>query len=350
MPLPLGQALRTVFGDTLAELANEDGRIVVLDGDVGSSTGVEAFENAHPDRFLQTGVGEQNMLGMAAGLASVGFVPVISSFACFAVGRAFDSIRVLIAQPRLNVKISGGYAGLLTGMTGKTHQIFNDVAIMRSLAGVTVLAPADQEEARQAVAAMIEADGPVYMQITREVSPRLFESSYRFQIGSSVVVREGKDVTLVSTGAQTTRVCEAAEILAEEGVDALVLHVPTIKPLDEEGIVAAAVTTGLVVTVEEQSVLGGLGGAVAELLSDVNPVPVKRLGIRDTYGESGANEDLLEKYRLSAETVAEDIRIILSRAPSDRPLQAAASRLRAAAEVGDDSATSRSSGRPGRDW
>jgi len=313
MALCPGKALRVVFGETVTALANDDPRIVVLDGDVGSSTGVETFETAHPDRFLQMGIAEENMLAAAAGLASEGFVPIVSAFACFVVGRAFDSIRVLIAQPSLNVKIVGGYAGLLTGKTGKTHQIFNDVAIMRTLAGITVLAPADEVEARQAIQAMVAVDGPVYMQLTREPSPILFQEDYRFEIGRSVVVREGSDVTLVSTGVQTTRVYEAAEILARQGVEALVLHVPTIKPIDEEGIVQAASATGLVVVVEEQSVLGGLGGAVAEVLSDHYPVPVKRLGIQDTYGESGPNERLFEKYRLSASAVAQDVQVILSK-------------------------------------
>ena len=176
MPLPSGKALRTVFGETMAELANDDPRILVLDGDVGSSTGAELFEVAHPDRYLQMGIAEQNMFGVAAGLATLGFIPIASSFACFVVARALDSIRVLIAQPRLNVKIVGGYTGLLTGMTGKTHQIFNDVAIMRTLTNMVVLAPADEAEARQALQKMVSVDGPVYIQTTREPSPVLFGS------------------------------------------------------------------------------------------------------------------------------------------------------------------------------
>lgn len=307
----MGKALRTVLGDTLVELADEDSRMLVLDGDVGNSSGVEIFENARPDRFLQMGIAEQNMLGVAAGLATVGFVPVVSAFACFAVGRAFDSIRVLIAQPGLNVKITGGYAGLLTGMTGKTHQMFNDIAIMRSLPHVTVLAPADEVEARQAIRAMVATDGPFYMQVTREVSPVFFGPEYRFELGRAVKVRQGSDVTLVSTGVQTTRVVEAAEMLALLGVEASVLHVPTIKPIDEEALEDAARATRFVVVIEEQSVLGGLGGAVAEVLSDRFPVTVKRLGIRDRYGESGHNEDLLDKYRLSAAKVAEDVESLL---------------------------------------
>jgi transketolase len=310
--LPTGKALRTVFGETVAELANDDPRILVLDGDVGSSTGAEIFEAAHPQRFLQMGIAEQNMLGVAAGLATVGFVPIVSSFACFVVARALDSVRVLIAQPALNVKIMGGYTGLLTGMTGKTHQIFNDIAIMRTLANMTVLAPADEVEARQAIAAMISLDGPVYIQMTREPSPVLFDAGYRFEVGASVRVREGADVTLVSTGVQTARVYEAAEILGGRGIEATVLHVPTIKPIDEEGIVQAARASGFVVVVEDQTILGGLGGAVSEVLSEHYPVFVKRLGVRDVYGESGPNDLLLDKYRLSAATVAEDVESLLA--------------------------------------
>ena len=312
MALPTGKALRTVFGETVAELANDDPRILVLDGDVGSSTGAEIFEAAQPQRFLQMGIAEQNMLGVAAGLATVGFVPIVSSFACFVVARALDSVRVLIAQPALNVKIMGGYTGLLTGMTGKTHQIFNDIAIMRTLANMTVLAPADEVEARQAIAAMISLDGPVYIQMTREPSPVLFDAGYRFEVGASVRVREGADVTLVSTGVQTARVYEAAEILGGRGIEATVLHVPTIKPIDEEGIVQAARASGFVVVVEDQTILGGLGGAVSEVLSEHYPVFVKRLGVRDVYGESGPNDLLLDKYRLSAATVAEDVESLLA--------------------------------------
>jgi transketolase len=309
--LLLGRPFKEVFGNTIAELADTDPRIVVLDGDLGTSTGTELFEAAHPDRFMQMGISEQNMLGVAAGLATVGFVPIVSSFACFVVGRAFDSIRVLIAQPRLNVKIVGAYTGMLTGKTGKTHQIFNDIAIMRSLAGIMVLAPADEEEARQAIRAMVEVDGPVYMQMPRDPSRLLFTEDYRFEIGRSVVVREGTDVTLISTGPQTGRVYEAGEILALRGIEALILHVPTIKPIDKEGIVRAAQATGVVLVFEEQSVLGGLGGAVAEVLSEHYPVPVKRFGIQDTYGESGREDQLLEKYRLSANAVAVDVQATL---------------------------------------
>lgn len=311
MALPIGAALRQTFGQTLAELADEDGRILVLDGDVGSSTGAAIFEAAHPARYVQTGIAEQNMFAMAAGLATVGFRPYVSTFSCFAVARALDSVRVLISQPSLDVKIMGGYAGLLTGMTGKTHQMLNDIAIMRTLPHMLVLAPADENEARQAIRALARLAGPAYMQITREPSPVLFGADYQFRLGRAVVVREGADATLISSGVQTTRVFEAAEILAGRGIEVHVLHVPTIKPLDEEAVICAAQASGYVITIEEQSILGGLGGAVAEILGDRFPVPVKRLGIQDRFGESGPNEELLEKYRLSAARVAEDVETLL---------------------------------------
>jgi transketolase len=320
MPLPAGKALRTVFGETMAELARHDPRLIMLDGDVGSSTGAEIFETAHPGRYLQMGIAEQNMLGVAAGLATTGLTPIVTGFACFVVGRAFDSIRVLIAQPGLNVKIVGGYAGLLTGMTGKTHQIFNDVAIMRTLPHMSILAPADEVEAEQAIRALVAADGPCYLQVTREPSPVLFGSGYQFQLGKGVSLRQGSNVTLVSTGVQTTRVFEAAELLAQRGVEATVLHLPTIKPLDEQSLVDAALTSEFVVVVEEQSVLGGLGGAVAEVLASRCPMTVKRVGLRDVYGESGPNDALLEKYRLSASAVAADVERLLRDCPSAKVL------------------------------
>lgn len=322
MPLPAGAALRQVFGETIAELARHDPRILVLDGDVGSSTGAAIFEEAHPHRYIQTGPAEQNMVAMAAGLATVGFQPYVTTFSCFAVARALDSVRVLIAQPRLDVKIIGGYAGLLTGMTGKTHQMFDDIAIMRSLPYLTVVAPADETETRQAIAAVAAVSDPAYMQITREPSAALFGPDYTFTLGQAVVVRDGPDATLVSTGVQTTRVYEAAELLARRGIDVTVLHMPTIKPLDDDALVTAARACGYVITIEEQNVLGGLGGAVAEVLSERYPVPVRRLGIMDCFGESGPNDQLLDKYRLSAARVAEDVEALLRERSGHEPVTA----------------------------
>ncbi len=312
MTLQTGEALRVAFGESVAEIADTDPRIVMLDGDVGNSTRADIFEAAHPDRFFQMGIAEQNMFAVAAGMTTMGFIPFVSTFACFAVARALDSIRVLIAQPNLDVKIAGGYAGLLAGMTGKTHLIFDDVAIMRALSNMSVVAPADEIEARQVMRAIVDVHGPVYVRITRESSPVLFDETYRFQFGKAVVVRDGSDVALISTGVQTARTFEAAELLSERGIEAHVLHVPTIKPLDEAAIVHAAMQTGFVVTVEEGNIIGGLGGAVAETVCDKYPARVKRLGIPDIFGESGPNDALLEKYRLSSSAVAEDVLALLA--------------------------------------
>jgi len=308
MTLANGKALRVAFGETVTELGRTDPRIVVLDGDLGSSTRADIFENAHPDRFFQMGIAEQNELGVAAGMATVGLVPFVSTFACFAVARALDSIRVLIAQPRLNVKIAGGYAGLLAGMTGKTHLIFDDLAIMRAMANMVVVAPADEVEARLAIIAAAAYEGPVYLRLTREASPILFDDSYRFELGRATMVRPGGDVTVIGTGTQTVRAFQAAELLAAEGIDVHLLHVPTLKPIDEEAIVAAAQATGLVVTTEEHTIIGGLGGAVAEVLGERFPVPLKRHGLADTFGESGPDQALLEKYGLSITKTADAIR------------------------------------------
>jgi len=302
-----GKALRVVFGETVAELGNSDPRIVVLDADLGSSTRADIFENAHPERFFQMGIAEQNMLGAAAGMATVGYIPFVSTFACFAVARALDSIRVLIAQPKLPVKIAGGYAGLLAGMTGKTHLIFDDLAIMRAMANMVVVAPADEVEARQVIKAIVNDPRPAYIRLSRESSPLLFDDTYRFELGRSTVVRPGSDVTVFSTGTHTVRAYQAAEILAGRGIDVHLVHVPTLKPIDQEGIVEAARATGFVVTTEEHTIIGGLGGAVAEVLSDLHPVPVKRHGLADIFGESGPDEALLEKYGLSAAKTAEAI-------------------------------------------
>lgn len=306
--LTKGKALRVAFGETIAELAEHDDRMVVLDGDTGSSTRTDIFEAAHPDRFFQMGITEQNMLGMAAGMATLGLIPIVSTFSCFIVSRAHDSIRVLIAQPKLNVKLMGGYAGLLAGMTGKTHLIFDDVSIMRSMANMTVVAPADEIETRKGLAAIIDYPGPVYVRLTRPETPILFDADYRFEVGKTVTVREGGDVTLFSTGVQTTRAFEAAEILAAEGIDVHLVHVPTIKPLDVDAVVDAARKTGRVMTTEEHTIIGGLGGAVAETLGEHLPVPMKRHGLADVFGESGPNDALLDKYGISAARIAESVK------------------------------------------
>jgi transketolase len=307
MTLPLGRAMRDVFGETVSALADADPRIVMLDADVGSSSKGDVFEKAHPERYLQMGIAEQNMLGVAAGLATFDLIPFISTFVAFAVVRPLDQIRVLIAQTGANVKITAGYVGLFTGMAGKTHQIVDDVAIMRAMPGMVTVSPADDVEAAQVLRWAAAYRGPVFVRLVRDATQRLFDDAYRFEFGRAVVVREGRDVTLVSTGAQTPRVVDAAELLAGRGVEAHVLHVPTIKPLDVPAVVAAAERTGRVVTVEEHSVIGGLGGAVAETLGEHRPTRLTRLGLPDIFTESGPNAALLDLYGLSAARVADQV-------------------------------------------
>ncbi len=299
------EAQREVFGQTLAELAEEFSNILVLDGDLANSTRADIFAERHPDKFLQMGIAEQNMMGVAAGLSTLGFIPFISTFAVFAVSRAADQVRVVVAQPNLNVKITGGYSGILTGKTGKTHQSVEDLAVMRAMPHMTVIAPADGRELRQVLRAACEHYGPMYIRLTRDPSPIIFDENYRFEIGKAVVLREGTDVTIISTGVQTVRALEAGEMLGQEGISAYVLHVPTLKPLDEQAIVKAAQRTGRVVTAEDHNILGGLGGAVAETLGEHYPTLMRRIGLRDTFGESAPDDALLEKYGLTPHHIAE---------------------------------------------
>ncbi len=280
----LGKPLRNVWAETLVDLGHKDDRIVVMDGDLANSTMANLFEQEHPERFFQMGIAEQNLLGAAAGMATVGLIPWISTFAAFAVSRALDPIRVLIAQARLNVNITGAYSGLLAGKTGKTHLSFDDLAVMRAMGHMTVMAPGDEIEARQAVVAATYHPGPVYLRLTRQASALMFDDTYRFELGKAVSMRDGGDVTLMSTGVQTTRVLEAASLLAAGGIDAAVLHVPTVKPLDTDAVVAAAAATGRVIIIEEHTTLGGLGGAVAEALGEHHPVPTHRIGLPDGFG------------------------------------------------------------------
>lgn len=305
-------AMRDVWGDTLCDLMSEDARILVLDGDLANSTKADKVSRRFPDRFLQMGIGEQNMAGVAAGLASVGFVPWLSSFAVFLAERDLDQVRMTIAQTKLPVKLGASYSGMLTGFTGKTHQSVEDIAIMRAMPNMNVIAPGDAEECRQAVRAATYHPGPVYVRLTRDAGPALVPPGYRFELGKGVILREGRDVGLISTGVQTTRVMAASELLAAEGIEAYVLHLPTIKPLDVESVVTAARHTGAVVTAEDHSILGGLGSAVAEVLGEQLPTPMRRVGLRDTFGESGPNDALIEKYGLSALHVAGAARELLA--------------------------------------
>ena len=304
-------AQRDAFGKALVDLAQSDPRIIALDGDLATSTKTDMFAQVFPERFLQMGIAEQNMFGVAAGLATLGFVPFATTFACFTAKRALDQIRVAIAQPNLNVKMVGAYSGILTGKTGKTHQTIEDLAVFRAMPYVTSIAPVDGLEVRLAMEAIVEYEGPVYLRLTRDPCPVVMPENYEFKIGQAVVLREGGDVTLIGTGQKTIDCLEAADQLGTQGISARVLHVPTLKPLDEKAIIQAASKTGRVVTVEEHSIIGGLGGAVAEVLSENCPLPLKRVGCRDTFAESGSNEDLLEKYGLTPRHVIQAVHEIL---------------------------------------
>ncbi|MBC7342838.1 MAG: transketolase family protein [Clostridia bacterium] len=296
-------AIRDAVADALVEVGSVNEEIVVLDADLGSSTRVDRFEAVFPERFFQMGIAEQNMVCVAAGLSTLGFIPFTSTFACFAAKRVTDQIRVSIAQPRLNVKIMGAYAGLFTGKTGKTHQSVMDIAVMRAMPNMVVMEPADAVEAKQMVKMAAEHDGPIYLRTTRDPLPVLFDSEYEFRIGSGVILREGKDVSLVGQGYTTHLVLEASKFLEEEGIDAKVIHIPTLKPLDKDLIYQAALDTGAIITVENHSIIGGLGSAVAELLSESIPALVIRVGIMDTFGESGSNKDLAAKYGLTVDNI-----------------------------------------------
>jgi transketolase len=306
------KALRDVFGDTLVSLGSTDPNVVVLDADLANSTKADKFAKMYPDRFLQMGIAEQNFVGVAVGLASLGYVPWLSSFTVFFTHRAIDPIRMLVAQTHANVKIGAAYAGLMTGLTGKTHHDVEDLAIMRAMPDMTVLAPADAIEGEAIIRWATEFDGPVYLRLARDACPNVFDQQYQFVPGRTISLREGKDVLLVSTGPQSVRCLEAAELLEAQGISAGVLHLPSIKPLNKEEVVNAAEKAKLVVTVEEHSIYGGLGGLVAEILSEASPRRVVRFGIEDRWGESAPNDYLLEAFGLSAARLSERIQKLVA--------------------------------------
>jgi len=298
---------RETWGDTLAELAAVNRDIVVLDGDLASSTRADIFARSHPDRFLEMGIAEQNMVGVAVGLATLGFIPWLSSFAVFLTHRSLDQMRMLVAQSRANVKIGAAYAGLLTGLTGKTHQDVQDLAIMRAMPGMTVLAPGDEIECAAMTRWATESAGPVYLRLARDPTPPLFDPTYRFEPGRVYHLRDGSDVLLISTGPQSGRCLEAAVLLEATGVSVGVLHVPSIKPVDAAAIVRVARHSRLLVSVEEHTVIGGLGGLIAEIVTTHTPRRLVRIGLEDCWGESAPNGFLLEKHGLSASRVAQRV-------------------------------------------
>ena len=301
-------ATRESYGNALVELGKEHEDLVVLDADLAAATKTGTFKKAFPDRHIDCGIAEANMVGIGAGLAAAGMVPFVSSFAMFAAGRAFEQVRNSVGYPHLNVKIGATHAGISVGEDGATHQCNEDIALMRTIPGMVVISPADDVEAKAAVRAAYEYDGPVYLRFGRLAAPVIFdEETYKFEIGKGQVVAEGTDVTIIATGLMVGNSMEAAEMLAEKGISAKVINMATIKPLDEELVIAAAKETGKVVTVEEHSVIGGLGSAVCDVLSEKCPTPVLKVGVNDVFGHSGPALDLIAEFGLDAKGIAEKV-------------------------------------------
>jgi len=297
-------ATRVSYGNALKEIAAEYDNLVVLDADLAAATQTGIFKKEYPDRHIDCGIAECNMMGIAAGLSTCGFVPFASSFAMFAAGRAFEQVRNSIGYPHLNVKIGATHAGISVGEDGASHQCNEDIALMRTIPGMVIINPSDDVEAKAAVRAAYLHEGPVYLRFGRLAAPVINDNAdYKFELGKGVTLRDGKDLTIVATGLMVAESLAAAEKLAADGIDARVINIHTIKPLDEELIIKAANETGHIVTVEEHSIIGGLGSTVCETLSGVSPVKVDRIGIRDTFGESGPAVQLLEKYGLNADGI-----------------------------------------------
>jgi len=305
-------ATRESYGNALKELAEEFPNLVVLDADLAAATKTGVFRKAYPDRHIDCGIAECNMMGIAAGLSLTGKIPFVSSFAMFAAGRAFEQVRNSIGYPHLNVKIGATHAGITVGEDGATHQCNEDIALMRTIPGMVVMCPADDVEAKAAVRAALEYEGPVYIRFGRAAVPVINDRpDYKFEIGKGSIVREGKDVTIVATGICVDSALGAAEMLAAEGIEAEVVSICTIKPLDEDIILKSAKKTGKVVTVEEHTVIGGLGSAVCDCLCEKQPTPVKKIGMQDVFGESGSAAALVQKYGLDAEGVYKSVKEFL---------------------------------------
>lgn len=302
-------ATRESYGNALVELGKVNDKVVVLDADLAGATKTGTFKKAYPDRFFDCGIAEGNMAGIAAGLATTGLVPFMSTFAMFAAGRAYEQVRNGIGYPHLNVKIGATHAGISVGEDGATHQCNEDIALMRTIPGMVVISPADDVEARAAVAAAAEYVGPVYLRFGRLAAPVINDNpDYKFEIGKGIVLKEGKDVTLVATGLMVAHTLEAAQQLEKDGISAKVINIHTIKPLDTELIVEAAKETGKVVTVEEHSVIGGLGSAVCDVVAEKAPAKVMKIGVNDVYGESGPAAELIKKYGLDADSIYEKVK------------------------------------------
>ena len=307
LDLSIKKSIRGAIGEELAELGASNPNIVVLDADLSGSTKTSTFAKAFPDRFFNVGIAEQDLITTAVGLSLTGKIPFAATFAMFATGRTYDQIRNSVCYQKANVKIIGAHGGITVGEDGASHQALEDVALMRAIPNMTVIAPCDYEQARQAVRFASSVDGPVYIRSSRIDVPCIYDGSYKFDIGKVVLLKEGKDVTVISTGDIFSEAVKAVEILSDKGINAELINMPVIKPFDAESVIKSASKTGLVVTVENHSIIGGLGSAVAECLSEKLPTKVVRIGVNDTFGQSGTPNELLKYYKLDSESIANKI-------------------------------------------
>ena len=308
------KATRESYGEALAELGDKYENLYVLDADLAAATKTGIFKKKFPERFFDCGIAEANMMGVAAGLAATGKVPFASTFAMFAAGRAYEIVRNSIGYPHLNVKIGATHAGISVGEDGATHQCNEDIALMRTIPGMTIINPADDVEAKAAVEAAILHEGPVYMRFGRLAAPVINDKeTYKFELGKGIKLRDGKDITIVATGLMVSEAVEAAKILADDGIDARVINIHTIKPIDKDIIIEAAKETGSIVTVEEHSIIGGLGSAVCDVLAENYPAKVTKIGVNDEYGYSGPAVDLLKKFGLCASNIVDTVKKVLNK-------------------------------------
>lgn len=307
----MGKATRESYGIALVELGKENEKVVVLDADLSKSTKTADFKKLYSDRFFNAGIAEQNLMGMAAGLANVGFVPFASTFAVFASGRAFEIIRNSICYPKVNVKIAATHAGITVGEDGGSHQSIEDIALMNSLPNMTVIVPADHREAMQATKAAAEMYGPVYLRFGRCNTEDIFGEDYKFEIGKGALIKEGNDITVIATGMMVAKALEAANKLETEGISVRVINMSTIKPIDREIIVKAAKETKAIITAEEHSIIGGLGAMVSSVVCDECPTRVRMIGVKDVFGQSGTPDELMEKYNLTSEAIVKEVKGLL---------------------------------------
>lgn len=307
------QATREAYGKALVELGRLYDNVVVLDADLSKSTKTADFSKEFSDRFINAGIAEQNMIGMAAGLATAGKIVFASSFAIFAVGRAFEQVRNSLAYARLNVKVCATHAGITVGEDGGSHQSVEDIAIMRAIPNMTVVVPADGPSTRRALFALYEKEGPAYMRMGRAAVPVIYNDNFKYELGQGIELRSGKDATLIACGIMVGKALEAAELLSQENIEVSVVDMHTIKPIDAELITRKARETGAILTLEEHSVIGGLGGAVCEVVAENYPVPVLRMGLKDVFGQSGSPEQLLEHYGLTTEKIRQNVHELLEK-------------------------------------